>query len=495
MVLPVPGEYDGTDGREISIGFLNQRARDTGDVTWHNYLRLAVPYLRALDVFADDPERAEDPGDRRRAQQAGHLRLHRRRHRPRTDRRRRVHGKRVRLLQPRSGAASRDLPASSRSASCRREVLYLGATNEDGYEMFNINRIQSRMTRPWTIQYIPNYRHSDQSEKHFLDWQMWVAHVFEGRPLTRIADLSDEETAEGTRLPRADRLAQHDHPGQGLVRATATTFPYWRDLVWYPEFMAHKGGGVWEGYVTGRLPDAWLVEVKDIAGGAAGYLEHAASGHHAQADQGADLAGFAFPIVGAKEAPEPGAVSPPPGQSINKSTNHQIHQSTVHSCSMPIRILITGGTFDKEYDEIRARLSFSESHLPEMLRLGRCRLDANVRTIMMVDSLDMSEADREAIAQNCRQCDETRIVITHGTDTMVETAGVLAARVEGKTIVLTGAMIPYAFGSSDGMFNLGSALSFVQVLPPGVYVAMNGKYFPWDRVRKNRQTGVFEDGE
>jgi L-asparaginase len=162
---------------------------------------------------------------------------------------------------------------------------------------------------------------------------------------------------------------------------------------------------------------------------------------------------------------------------------------------MPIRILITGGTFDKEYDEINARLAFSESHLPEMLGLGRCRLDVHVRTIMMVDSLDMSDADREAIAQNCRQCAETRIVITHGTDTMVETARVLAARVDGKTIVLTGAMIPYAFGSSDGMFNLGSALSFVQVLPPGVYVAMNGKYFAWDRVRKNKQSGVFEESE
>ena len=161
---------------------------------------------------------------------------------------------------------------------------------------------------------------------------------------------------------------------------------------------------------------------------------------------------------------------------------------------MGIRILITGGTFDKEYDEISARLVFKESHLPEMLRLGRCRLDLHIRTIMMIDSLDMTDADRQAIVQNCRKCEETRIVITHGTDTMVETAAALAAAdgVEGKTVVLTGAMIPYAFGSSDGMFNLGSALSFVQVLPPGVYVAMNGRYFRWDEVRKNRETGVFE---
>jgi L-asparaginase len=161
---------------------------------------------------------------------------------------------------------------------------------------------------------------------------------------------------------------------------------------------------------------------------------------------------------------------------------------------MPIRILITGGTFDKQYDEIRGRLAFGDSRVGEMLRLGRCRADVHLRTIMMVDSLDMSDADRQAIVQNCRQCEETRIVITHGTDTMVETAAALAgaAGMEGKTIVLTGAMIPYAFGSSDGMFNLGSALSFVQVLAPGVYVAMNGRYFAWDQVTKNRQTGVFD---
>jgi L-asparaginase len=161
---------------------------------------------------------------------------------------------------------------------------------------------------------------------------------------------------------------------------------------------------------------------------------------------------------------------------------------------MPIRILITGGTFDKQYDEIHARLVFRESRVGEMLRLGRCHVDVHLRTIMMIDSLDMSDADRDAIVQNCRQCEETRVVITHGTDTMVDTARALArsSGVEGKTIVLTGAMVPYAFGSSDGMFNLGSALSFVQVLPPGVYLAMNGRYFPWDAVRKNKQTGVFE---
>ena len=157
-----------------------------------------------------------------------------------------------------------------------------------------------------------------------------------------------------------------------------------------------------------------------------------------------------------------------------------------------IRIFVTGGTFDKTYDEIRGGLSFADTHLPEMLRLGRSRVGVSVRTLMMVDSLEMTEPDREVIVRNCQQCEESRIVVTHGTDTMIETAAAIARGVTGKTVVLTGAMIPYAFGSSDGLFNLGSALSFAQTLPPGVYVAMNGQHFAWDRVRKNSQTGVFE---
>jgi len=157
-----------------------------------------------------------------------------------------------------------------------------------------------------------------------------------------------------------------------------------------------------------------------------------------------------------------------------------------------IRIFVTGGTFDKSYDEINGRLVFEDTRVSEMLELGRSQVEVSVRTLMMVDSLDMTAADREIIARSCEQCEEGRIVITHGTDTMVETAKAIAPRVPGKTIVLTGAMIPYAFGSSDGLFNLGSALSFAQVLPAGVYVAMNGQHFPWDRVRKNKSTGVFE---
>lgn len=159
---------------------------------------------------------------------------------------------------------------------------------------------------------------------------------------------------------------------------------------------------------------------------------------------------------------------------------------------MTIRVFVTGGTFDKDYDELRGTLDFQDTHVPEMLRLGRCELDVSVRTLMMIDSLDMTAEDRDTIVDHCRRCEETQIVITHGTDTMVDTAHALAAEIQDKTIVLTGAMVPYAFGSSDGLFNLGSALSFVQVLPAGIYIAMNGRVFTWDNVRKNRELGTFE---
>ena len=160
---------------------------------------------------------------------------------------------------------------------------------------------------------------------------------------------------------------------------------------------------------------------------------------------------------------------------------------------MPIRIFITGGTFDKEYNELDGRLYFKDTHLPEMLTLGRCKVDIAPRTLMMVDSLEMTEADRHLIIDQCQRSRERRIIITHGTDTMEVTAQALGRVVSDKTIVLTGAMIPYKFGSSDGLFNLGSAMALVQVLPPGVYIAMNGRYFIWDNVRKNRKTGEFEE--
>jgi len=160
---------------------------------------------------------------------------------------------------------------------------------------------------------------------------------------------------------------------------------------------------------------------------------------------------------------------------------------------MAIRIFITGGTFDKEYNELNGQLFFKDTHLQDLLEMGRCKLDTEIRTLMMIDSLEMTKDDRELIVHQCRHCEENQIVITHGTDTMAETARVIAQEVSDKTIVLTGAMIPIKFGSSDGLFNLGSALAFAQTLPPGVYVAMNGRYFHWNNVRKNTQTGVFEE--
>lgn len=159
---------------------------------------------------------------------------------------------------------------------------------------------------------------------------------------------------------------------------------------------------------------------------------------------------------------------------------------------MKIRIFVTGGTFDKEYNEIAGELSFKDSHIPGMLVEARSDLDIQVRTLMMIDSLDMSEDERYMITEHCANAPEEHIVITHGTDTMVETAKVIAEHIKDKTIVLTGAMKPYTFGSSDGMFNLGTALAFVQTLEPGVYITMNGKYFLWNNVRKNKQTGRFE---
>ena len=157
-----------------------------------------------------------------------------------------------------------------------------------------------------------------------------------------------------------------------------------------------------------------------------------------------------------------------------------------------IKIFATGGTFDKEYDEINGELFFKETHLDELLSLGRSQLNVKIETLMMVDSLKMSKSEKNYIVEKCKEEKTDRIIITHGTDTMVDTAKLIAKHIQEKTIILTGAMIPIKFGSSDGLFNLGSALSFIQVIEPGVYITMNGRYFKWDNVKKNNQLGVFE---
>jgi L-asparaginase len=159
-----------------------------------------------------------------------------------------------------------------------------------------------------------------------------------------------------------------------------------------------------------------------------------------------------------------------------------------------ILALITGGTFDKEYNMMDGQLFFNNSHLPDILDRGRSRLDITVKTLMMMDSLEMTTKERDIILDNCKNSDFKHIIITHGTDTMVKTAQhLIEGDIGDRTIVMTGAMIPYTFGmSSDGFFNLGSGLAFVQTLPPGVYIAMHGEYFNWDNVFKNKATGYFE---
>jgi L-asparaginase len=163
------------------------------------------------------------------------------------------------------------------------------------------------------------------------------------------------------------------------------------------------------------------------------------------------------------------------------------------SKQIPIAVFVTGGTFDKEYDELSGTLFFKKTHVKEMLTLGRSLLSTRVETLMMKDSLVMTDTDRDLIAKKCVSAKEKNIVITHGTDTMETTARYLAPRVLNKTVILTGAMVPYKFGSSDGQFNLGSALAYAQVLPIGVYVVMNGRFFHWDNVRKNKKAGFFEE--
>ena len=157
-----------------------------------------------------------------------------------------------------------------------------------------------------------------------------------------------------------------------------------------------------------------------------------------------------------------------------------------------IKIFATGGTFDKEFNEINGELYFKETNLFELLQLGRSQVDIKIETLMMVDSLQMTNTERQYILEKCKKEKTDKIIITHGTDTMVKTAEFVAKHIKGKIVILTGAMIPIKFGSSDGLFNLGSALSFAQVLDPGVYITMNGQYFYWDNVRKNKKLGIFE---
>ncbi len=283
MICPVPGEYDDTGGREISIGFLDELRKQSQDPIDHPYFRLAIPYLRALDVMAEllgvarKDIRAVIGGHSKRATSALTAAA--------------VEPERIVGLvymgNESTWGSMKDFPWRAVSPAFTKDwikarVLYIGATNEDGYRMFNINRIQEMMDGKWTIEYIPNYRHASMSEKHFMDWQMWAAHVFNDRPLTQISDLSFKPAEEGF-LWGGEPIeagtvfrAKIQSPNKIIQAKVWYVYnddePYWRDLVWYPEFMNKAEGDYYEGYVKGKLPDAWLVEVKDIAGGFPGYL-------------------------------------------------------------------------------------------------------------------------------------------------------------------------------------------------------------------------------
>jgi len=283
MILPVPGEYDGTGGQEISIGFLGAKSKESQDPADHNFFRLAVPYVRALDVMAGilriDPERI-------RAIIGGHSKRATSAYTAAAIEPDRIVG--VVYMGNESAFDNlaeppwRSISPIFNRAFVKADVLYIGGTNEDGYRMYNINRLQEMMGGAWTIAMVPNYRHADMSEHHFLDWRMWVSHIFDERPLTGISDLSFREVDEGFtwggRSVAAGTVfrARVSSPNKIIQVKVWYVYnddpPYWRDLVWYPEFMIDTGGGVYEGYVSGKLPDAWLVEVKDTALGAAGYL-------------------------------------------------------------------------------------------------------------------------------------------------------------------------------------------------------------------------------
>lgn len=283
MICPVPGEYDSLPGREISISFLGDYMKKTNDPADHNYFRLAIPYLRALDVMAEilEIEKGEI-----RAIIGGHSKRATSAYTAAAVDPARIVGV-VYMGNESVWSGMNAFPHKIVSPPYTKQwvnakVLYLGATNEDGYRMFNINKIQEMMEDQWTIEYIPNYRHASMSEKHFIDWRMWIKHVFEERPLTQITDLDYKEVPDGfvwggrtydagtlfkARITSANKIIQAK-----VWYVYNDDEPYWRDLVWYPEFMVKNDDGYYEGFVRGKLPDAWLVEIKDIANGAAGYV-------------------------------------------------------------------------------------------------------------------------------------------------------------------------------------------------------------------------------
>lgn len=268
MDLLLPGEYDGEDGEGKWLRYFRKLALETQNPSNHDFIRSAIPYLQALDIFSDlfkeKKIRAIIGGHSKRAYYAYTAAA------MDSDRIASVIFMGCERLYVRKEFPEAVKPFTTQKyVKC--PVFYIGATNEDGYEMFNISKIQEGMERPWTIEYIPNYRHGSRSEKQFMDWQMWVAHIFDGRPITKISDLSHEETEKGT-IFRACIHSPNKLIQVKVWYVYCDDVPYWRDLMWYPEIMKPKDGNFYEGYVEGKLPDAWLVEVKDVAFGFPGYI-------------------------------------------------------------------------------------------------------------------------------------------------------------------------------------------------------------------------------
>ncbi|MBN2409873.1 MAG: hypothetical protein JXE07_09060, partial [Candidatus Aminicenantes bacterium] len=267
MALQLPGDYDGKDDEVTWLYYFRELAKKTGDPLTHDFFRSAVPFIQAIDVFSgvlkEKRIRAIIGGHSKRAFYAYNAAA--------------IDPERVAsVIYMGCEALYTDINNYLPSVNpvyiqdfVKCPVFYIGGTDEGGYEMFNITRLQQVMKTPWTIEYVPNYRHEARSERHFLDWRMWTSHIFDGRPVTKIRNLSYEETPEGTRF-----RANIDTPNKIIQAKVWTVYcddvPFWRDLVWYPVLMQRKEGTLFEGYVEGILPDAWLVEVKDIAGGTAG---------------------------------------------------------------------------------------------------------------------------------------------------------------------------------------------------------------------------------
>ncbi len=269
MVLPIPGEYDGHDGESCWVYYFRSQLADSNDPINHQYFRFAIPYIRALDIFEGILEtkkiRAVIGGHSKRAPSAFNAAA--------------IDPERIAgvvyMGMESTFASYEDKPWKGISPAHSQKyvqcpVLYLGATNEDGYEMFNVSRLQAKMKRPWTIEHIPNFHHATYSEIQIRDWQMWVSHIFDERPIARISDLSHRENEEGT-VFRARVQTLNKIIAVKIWYVYCDDVPFWRDLMWYPAYMRKKGE-FYETFITGKLPDAWLVEVKDSANGFTGYI-------------------------------------------------------------------------------------------------------------------------------------------------------------------------------------------------------------------------------